>query len=230
MTQPERTLGRHRDIPHLRNFWKANVAAGSAADYEHALVALPDLTVGAASGTAGFAASDLMHVKRALLIPEAAITGATAHYFTWQLNWYRAGVAPVSTTLNNGAVTGTGVQTVTLTAITNIVPGMVLTFSGGTAENVMVTAVNYANKTVTAAFTISHADSTNVLTPPLASVAFITGTNASKWVPIQLSGLANAPLKPGDVVTLARVSNDATGLASPAVQCVLELSPYSPAN
>jgi hypothetical protein len=225
MSQPERELGRHWDIFRGVALSIAAAAAGSAADYEHPIFTVPDLTAGAPSGTAGTLPQNQLRIARALIVPEAAITGVATNYFTWQLNQYRAGAVLVNTTLSSSVVAGAGVV-VTPASITNIVPGMMLTFQGGTAETVMVLSVNYAAGTFTCNLANNHASASGLVNPPVtATVAFVSGTNASKFVPIQLAGIPNAILLPKDVVTIARVSSNATGLASPAATALLELTP-----
>ncbi len=108
-----------------------------------------------------------------------------------------------------------GVNTTSATSITpgshsftpasmyGILVGSQLTFSGGTgtAETVTVTAVT--NTTATATFANSHSGGYT-----------ITRTDGKYF---ELQG--------GDVLTLLRLSNDATGLASPAGNCYFEFNP-----
>lgn len=224
MTKPYTELGRHLDMFRGVALSIAAAGAGSGSDYEHPLFTVPDLTQGVPSGLSGALPQNQLRIARAIIVPEAAIAGVATNNFTWQLNQYRAGAVLVNTTLN-GAVSAGANVTVTPTSIANIVPGMMLTFSGGTPETAMVQSVNYAAGTFVCNLVNGHANGSALVSPPVtSSVTFASGTNATKFVPIQLAAIPNAILLPKDVVTIARVSAG-TGLASPAATVLLELTP-----
>jgi len=86
-----RVLGAKRDLPQLQSLRVANTAAGGS--YEHALMALPDLTVGAPAGTAGFMPVNRLTIRHIHIIFEAAVNGAATNYFTINIRQWRNGAA-----------------------------------------------------------------------------------------------------------------------------------------
>lgn len=124
-------------------------------------------------------------------------------------------------------ITAAGLQSYTPASMANIVVGTLLVISGGTgtAETVTVSAVTTTSFTAT--FANAHSVNFTIQSAPLASVTYASGTNETALVPHQLAIpilTANA-LQPGDIVTLARVSSNSTGLASPAFTVELDLVP-----
>lgn len=359
MARPDTWLGKHRDVPIVPTCYVPAGTAGSANDFEHTLFALPILAQGATSGSVSELPVNSQNVRFVLLTPEANLTGAATNNFTFNVWQKRNGAIlvnttqlQVSTTSSTTITAGNGVV-VTPAAMTNIVVGSVLYFSGGTgtAEYVTVTATtgstftaNFVNghsssytivngviagggvvvsatsmtniyvgsqlsisggtgtaetitvsavtpSTFTATFANSHAGAYTITSAPLATVAYATtsssttitagvnvvtpasmasiyigsqlnfsgGTGSAETVvvtavtsttftatfvnghsggyaiaiselalvPHQLNVIVNSAqaLLPGDIVTLARVSSNSTGLASPALHAELDLVP-----
>lgn len=213
----DRSQGRHTEAPQLESInLNAGAASGSGADYEHVITAIPDLTQGASAGSVGAVAIDRMFARFVQFIFEATVTGVVTNNVTYNINQRRGGSLLVNTTINNGSTVNAGSQVaVVLTSMTNVVPGMMLTFAGGTAENAMVQSCNYATNTIIVNLANNHNNATAVTSTPLATITFASGTNATAYKPIQLACLPNE-LAPGDVLTIQRVSNG-TGLATPAL-------------
>lgn len=209
-----RALGRNRDVPQLEAYSGVAVAAGSAADFEHVITTIPDLTSGAPSGAVGDIASNSMRIRFATLTFEAAITGAATNNCTFNFRQYRGG-SLVATTTASTAVGAAGSVTITPASMAGIFVGQTLAISGGTgtAENVVVTAVT--STTFTAVFANTHSGTYNIVQAPLATITFASGTNAAAWTPIQFTALQNI-VKAGDVITIQRASSNATGLATTA--------------
>lgn len=222
MARQDRALGRHTDEPQLESInLNAGAAVGAGADYEHVITAVPNLAQGAPSGTAGLAALNRMFVRWVQIVAEAAITGVATNNVTYNINQRRNGALLVNTTINNGVAVGPGSQVaVILTSVANIIPGMMLTFAGGTAENAQVQSVNAATNTVIVNLANAHNNATAVTSAPLATITFAAGVNAVAFSPIQLACVPNEIL-PGDVLTIQRFTNG-TGLATPALTVSLE--------
>lgn len=214
----------NRDLPQIEGInLNAQAGAGSGADYEHAIVALTNLRQGAASGTAGMQADNSMVIRWCMLTWEAALTGVATNNVTLNFLQRRGGSLLTSTT-SSTAVAAAGSATITVGAsgAVNCYVGQYLNISGGvgTAETVVVTAYNAALNTITANFANTHSGTYNVVAAPLATITYASGTNDSAWISRQIAALPNV-IKPGDVVTLQRVSNG-TGLATPAVTVEVE--------
>jgi hypothetical protein len=218
-----RSDGIRRDIPLGPGIYVGAAAAGSSSDYEHVVGALVSLTSLAASGTAGDMPLNAMTVRAIIWTPEAALTGAATHNFTWQLLQKRAGALLVNTSTST-AVASAGVATITPSSMTNIVVGASLVVdSGASQETVVVTATTAT--TFTATFANTHSSTWNIVSAPLASVTYASGTNESALVPHQLKALTPNKILPGDILTFARVSSDSTGLASPALKVDIDWVP-----
>jgi len=209
-------LGLHRDFPLGSPVLIPSASAGSASDYEHVLFAVPDLTKLAGTGQAGALPLDALRMRLVRWTTETTLTGAATNNFSWQILHKRAGVLLVSTTTAT-AVGSAGSVTITPEAMTNIFVGTALLVdTGASAETVYVTAVTAT--TFTAVFATTHSGTWNVVSAPLASVTYASGTNETALVPHEIATTytANA-IHPKDIITFARVSSNATGLASPAV-------------
>jgi hypothetical protein len=217
--------GLHRDMPlSPAGFLVAAAAAGSASDYEHVLAVVPDLTKLAGSGQAGDLPLNAMALRMVMLVPEANLTGVVAHNFTWNVLQKRGAALLVNTTTST-AVASPGSVAITPGAMTNIFVGtQLLVDSGASAETVVVTAVTAT--TFTATFANTHSSTWNVVSAPLASVAYnLTSVTETALTPHQIAALKPNILLPGDIITFQRVSNDSTGLASPAVTVQLDWAP-----
>src|SRR6266704_1289104 len=219
-----KALRGNRDLPQMEAVTLAASAAGTGTDYEHGITNVPNLRQSAPSGTAGMQADNTMSVRWFSLLPEAAITGAVTNNYTMKLMQRRAGVVLTSTT-SSTAVAGAG-TTVTLTTAAagaaNCYVGQSLDLTGGTgtAETIIVTAVVDTTH-ITAYFVNTHSGTYTLTSTPLAQVTYASGTNDAAWVARQLPYLVNI-VKPGDTLTVARVSSNATGLASPVYTAVVE--------
>lgn len=180
MAQLSESLGLHRDIPLGVTRFVASAAAGSAADYEHVLAVITDLTKLAGSGQAGDLPLNPMMVRAVIWVVEATLTGAVTNNFTWQVLQKRAGALLVNTTTTT-AVGAPGSVTITPAAMTNIFLGtQLLVDTGASAETVVVTAVT--STTFTATFANTHSSTWNVVSAPLASVAYTTTSSATTVV------------------------------------------------
>lgn len=223
MAQLNEFLGVHRDIPLGGTRYVANAAAGSAADYEHVLDILTDLTKLAGSGQAGILPLNAMTVRAVLWCVEATLTGAATNNFSWQVFQKRAGALLVNTN-SSTAVASTGVATVTPASMSNISVGtQLLVDTGASQETVTVSAVTAT--TFTANFAQTHSGTWNIVSPPLVSVTYASGTNDTALVPRQTTALVPNVLVAGDILTFKRVSSNATGLASPAVTVKVDWAP-----
>lgn len=223
MAQLSKSDGLHRDVPLGATRFVANAAAGSGADYEHILVVLPDLTKMAGPGQKGILPLNAMEVRQIIWVTEAVLTGAATNNFAWQVLQKRAGALLVSTTTAT-AVGAPGSVTVTPAAMTNIFAGTQLLVDVGAAqETVVVTATT--STTFTATFANTHSGTWNVVSAPLASVTYASGTNEAALVPRQIAALAPNVILPGDILTFKRVSSNATGLASPAATVQIDWAP-----
>ncbi|HEY7416955.1 MAG TPA: hypothetical protein VH593_17345, partial [Ktedonobacteraceae bacterium] len=83
-----------------------------------------------------------------------------------------------------------------------------------------------SSTTFSAVFANSHSGTYNIAQSALASVAFKNGTNASAYT----ATTYNIPrstniILGGDVITIQRVSNDSTGLATPAFKAIIDWAP-----
>jgi hypothetical protein len=133
---------------------------------------------------------------------------------------------PVNTVTVTTAITAT-TMAVPLVSMSNVVPGMSLNIAagGGTAETVVVQSVTAT--TFTATFTSTHTTGTVVTSTPLATITYSATTvisqamNAVLFNPVQINNI----VMPGDVVTINRNANNATGLITPQVAWELELVP-----
>lgn len=223
MARFARALGRNRDIPQIEAYSGAAVAAGSAADFEHAITTIPDLTAGAPSGASGDIASNAMRIRFLSLTFEAAITGQATNNCTFNFRQYRGG-SLVATTTASTTVSAAGSATITPGSMAAIFVGQTLAISGGTgtAESVVVTAVT--STTFTTVFANTHSGTYNIVQAPLATITFASGTNAAAWTPIQFAALNNI-VQHGDVITIQRASSNATGLATTAYLAQAEWTP-----
>ena len=210
-----RILGSGFDLPQIEALSVA--AAGATADYEHPLLVVPDLTVGAPTGEAGNMPSNDLYIRNLLLTTEAAITGAATNNCLLGFRQYRAGsVVNQINTQNTGAIS-TGSQTVTPvtgTLMAGIKVGTVLHIAagGGTAEDVKVTAVSYSAGTFTATFGFTHNANTAITGVYLAAVWYDgSGVTEAAFTTHQLTPLPNQFL-PGDVLTFRHL-HYGTGLS-----------------
>lgn len=212
-----------RDLPQMESVSIVAATAGSGTDFENIIVSLPKLAQGAPSGTAGEQGDNTMVVRWFNLTWAAGVTGANTNTATIQLNQRRGGALLVNTT-SSTAVAAAGSATITVGAsgAVNCYVGQYLNISGGTGtpETVVVTAYNAATNTITANFANTHSSTYNVVSTPLASVTYVSGTNDSAFAPRQVAALANV-IKPGDALTVSRVSAG-TGLATPAGEAQIE--------
>jgi len=216
-------LGLHRDYPlGFPAFYVPSAAAGSAADYEHILGVVPDLTLTGGSGQAGALPLNDLRARLVNIITEATLTGAATNNFSWQVLQKRAGALLVNTTTAT-AVSVAGVTVITPAAMTNIVVGTALLVdTGASAETVVVEAIT--STTFTATFANTHSSTWNVVSAPLISVTYASGTNETALVPHEIVTQYTAnSIHPGDIITFKRVSSNSTGLASPAVTVQLDL-------
>lgn len=215
MARLNRELGRNRDIPQLEATRFLAASAGSATDFENVLGMVPDLTVGAPSGVSFMGTSNnTMSIRNIGITWEAAITGAATNNFTMNVNQYRAGALVVNTT--SATTITAGVNVVTPASMAGIYSGQALYFSAGTGAAETVYVYNVTSTTFTALFANGHSSSYTITTPALASITYASGTNASKWVPVTLTLTQKTNfIQKNDVLTIARVSSNSTGLASP---------------
>lgn len=219
-----KALGRNKDIPQLEHCTGAAASAGTGSDFEHIIAVVPDLTVGATSGSVGDLPSNTMSIRNLTLTFEAAITGAATNNCTFNLRQYRGG-SIVATTTATTAVTGAGSATITPASMAGIFVGQTLAISGGTgtAENVVVTAIT--STTFSAVFANTHSGTYNIAQAPLATTTFASGTNAAAYTPISFNiPRGSNTCKGGDVITIQRVSNG-TGLASTAFVAAIDWVP-----
>lgn len=210
-----KALGRNKDIPQLESYAGAAASAGTGSDFEHIIAVVPDLSVGATSGSVGDLPNNTMSIRNITLTFEAAITGAATNNCTFNVRQYRGG-SIVATTTATTAVTGAGSATITPASMAGIFVGQTLAISGGTgtAENVVVTAVT--STTFSAIFANTHSGTYNIAQAPIATITFGNGTNAAAYTPITLTAPRTSNYcRGGDVITIQRVSNG-SGLASTA--------------
>jgi hypothetical protein len=222
-----RALGSNRDLPQVESFYSASAAAGTGTDYEHPILVIPDLTkLLIPSGSAGDQPYNDLYVRSLMITPEAAVTGAATNNYLWGFRQYRAGsvINQINTT-NTGSIS-TGAQTVTPatgTLMQYIAVGTVLHIAagGGTAEDVIVTAVTSA--TFTATFGFTHTAGTAITGVYLAATWYNGGTvTEAAYTTRQYTPIPNQFL-PGDVLTFRRISYG-TGLSggSPNVTAIAE--------
>jgi septal ring-binding cell division protein DamX len=217
-------LGLNRDLPLGGTRFVASASAGSGADYEHILAVVPDLTKLAGSGEVGSLPLNAMTVREVIWCAEANLTGQATNFFTWQVLQKRAGALLVNTTTTT-AVGAPGAVTITPAAMTNIAVGtQLLVDVGASAETIVVTVVTAT--TFTATFANTHSGTWNVVSAPLASVAYSSApVTETALVPRQVAALAPNVIASGDIITFKRVSSNATGLASPALTVQLDWAP-----
>ncbi len=227
MASLEKSMGRNHDVPQLETLRFAAASAGSAADFEPVIVPLTDLTVGAPAGTNMMGTTNnSMYVRNITLTWEAALTGAATNNFTINVNQYRGAALLVNTASATTITAGT--RTVTPTTMANIFVGTQLVFSGGTGATETVTVLAVTATTFDATFANGHSGGYALTSAPLATITYGNGTNDAKWVQRALTVQKVNFIKGGDVLTLARVSSNATGLASPAGGVVIDWVPSSP--
>lgn len=220
MARMTKELGRNRDLPQLEILGFAAATAGTGTDFESMLVALPDLTVGAPSGTNLIGTSNnTMYVRNISLTWGANVTGAATNNFTLNINQYRGGALLVNTTSSTTVVAST--MAVTPASMANIFVGTQLIFSGGTGATETVTVLSVTATTFTATFANGHSGAYAITSAPLATVTYASGTNDTKWTPRTLTVQKVNEVRKGDVITVARVSAG-TGLASPVGMVVLD--------
>lgn len=220
-----RILGSRQDIPFVEG---ANFAAVTATtDYEHPILVIPDLTVGASTGAASMYAGNDLYLRYLSIVPESSITGAATNNCILGFRQYRAGAAlNLISMQNTGAITaGSGVVVTpkTGTLNKNIQIGTILHIAagGGTAEDVIVTARTAT--TFTATFAYNHNASTAITGTYLAAVWYNgSGVTETAYTAHQLTPIANQFL-PGDVLTFQHI-HYGTGLSGgpPAVTVLAE--------
>lgn len=214
-------LGLNRDLSWPPCTSIAAAAAGSAADYEHAVFVVPNLVATAGSGQAGDEPLAALDLRLLNLVPEAAVTGQATHFYTWQLWHKRAGAVLVNTTAPTTITAST--MAVTPASMANIQPGTQLVLSAGTGATETVTVLSVTATTFTATFANGHSGAYTIVSAPLVSLAYSSGAvTETALVPHQFTVPSGTVLLPGDVITLARVSSDSTGLASPAALVALD--------
>lgn len=213
MAQLYKALGRNREFPQLESVGVASSAVN--VNFEHPIAMVPNLASVAGSGNSGFVQPSAMHLREIYLIAEAALTGANTNTVTLNILQKRGGAILVNTT-SSTAVSAAGSVVITPASMANITVNSILSITGGTgtAENVTVSAVTPT--TFTATFANTHSGTYNIQSVPLASIAFVSGTNLATLVPTLLKPLANNTILPGDVITVQTV-NAGTGLATPAM-------------
>ena len=220
MSRLVKALGRNRDLPQLESI---SIAAdgGATTDYEHIIAVVPDLSKIMPAGTAGQVPINSMSIRELYLTFETTLTGAAASV-AYALKVRRAGNPPINTTATT-AVGAAGAATITPASMANILLGSSIDVSGGTgtAETVVVDAVTPT--TFTAVFANTHSGTYNLVSTPIASVTFGSGTNATAWVPFLVKPGANANnlLQPGDVLTLAR-THTSTGQTAGAMLATVD--------
>lgn len=214
--------GLHRDVPIGPSVRLPAATAGSATDYESVLFVVPDLTKLAGSGQAGALPLNALRARLVNITTEANLTGAATNNFSWQLLHKRAGALLINTNTST-AVASAGSVAITPASMANIVVGTpLLVDAAGNAETVVVTAVT--STTFTATFAQTHSSTWTIVSAPLASVTYASGTNETALTPHEIATTytPNA-LLPGDILTFKRVSSNSTGLASPAVTVQVDL-------
>lgn len=223
MAQVEKVLGRRRDLPMWESInLNSSSAGGVSTDYEHVICWIPVLT--APSGLSGDLPINAQNVRSVSIVFEAAVTGANTNNFTLNILQRRGGALLVNT--NSASTVTAGSFTVTPASMANIVVGSQLVFSGGTGATETVTVSAVTPTTFTATFANGHSGAYTIVSAPFASITYASGTNEVAFVPHQFNvPVTNANmLKPGDCVTIQRVSNG-TGLASPPLTVGVDLVP-----
>ena len=224
-----KSMGRHVDIPQVIIHRLPAAAAGTGADYEIVLASIPDLSLLPGSNK-GNLASNRIGIRAIQLIPEANLTGNATHSFYWALRQWRGGALVQQVSTTSATTITAGSMAVTPASMTNISVGQLLTLSGGTGatETVTVTSV-VPGVSFTATFVNGHSGAYLIQSANLASINYnATSVTETAYKPHQLPDPTNniavisTAVLPGDVLTLQRVSSDATGLASPAVSVSLE--------
>lgn len=213
-------LGLNRDLPIVAGDMFAGAGAGSGSDYEHPVLALPQLSALVGTGEVGDNPINAISPRLVTLVPEANVVGAATNNYTWNILHRRAGALLVSTNAPT-TIGGAGVATVTPASMVNIVPGAQLVFSGGSGAAETVTVLSTTATTFSANFANGHSGGYTITSAPLATVTYANGTNETAYVPHQFTLPAGVVLLPGDILTLQRVTNG-TGLASPAVYTQVE--------
>lgn len=221
-----RILGSRQDIPF--SVAEQFPAVSATTDYEHSILAIPNIAQGASTGSASMYPVNDLYIRSLMLTPEASITGAATNNCILGFRQYRAG-SPLNliNTQNTGSITAGSrtVTPVTGTLMVGIQVGTVLHIAagGGTAEDVIVTAVSYTAGTFTATFGFSHNANTAITGTYLASVWYNgSGVTEAAYTTHQLTPLANQFL-PGDVLTFQHI-HYGTGLSGgpPAVSVFAE--------
>src|SRR5713101_5414909 len=175
-----RLIGRNRDLPQLETYQGAAVSAGSSSDFEHVIATVPDLTYLASTGMAGDIPLNTMSVRFCVLAFEATLTGANTNYCTFNFQQRRAGALLVNTTAST-AVASAGSVVITPASMANIAGGVPLNISGGTGTAETIIPYNITPTTFTANFANTHSGTYNIISAPLASIIFVSGTNASAY-------------------------------------------------
>jgi hypothetical protein len=217
-------LGLRRDVPLGTSRFVAGAAAGSAADYEHILAIVPDLTKLAGSGQVGDLPLNAMALRVVSWVTEANLTGQATNYFTWNVLQKRGGALLVNTNTST-AVGAAGAATITPASMANISVGTsLLVDTGASQETVVVTAVTAT--TFTATFANTHSSTWNIVSSPLVSVTYSSApVTETALTPRQTAALVPNVLLGGDILTFKRVSSNATGLASPALTVQIDWAP-----
>lgn len=220
------------------NVWRAGVLQGCIASYSMAVAGLTLGTAVAAGdlGTAktvtpsamtGIVEGMALGVDSSTSFEVVIATKVTATTFTAIFTKTHATNAAVTSVLvpmlgipmvlakaaktdsGSSTVGSAGAATITPTSMLGIHVGDTLQVdSGGSQELVVVTAV--AATTFTATFANTHSAGFAIVTSKLAN---------------QAPGSYGFDLQPGDVVSYQRISNNVTGLATPALQVLLDLVP-----
>ena len=210
----------NKDTPQLESInLNALAGAGSGSDYEHVIVALPNLGQGAPSGLSGAIAQNAMFIRWVGLTFEATLTGATTNNVTYNVLQRRTGNLLVNTTSATTIVAGT--QAVTPASMANIYPNTKLVLSGGTGATETVVVSSVTGTTFTATFVNGHSGGYTITAAPLATITYASGVSSAAFVQTQLAANSGNVVLGGDVLTLQRVSNG-TGLATPSLTVTLD--------
>ncbi|GAC1589074.1 MAG: hypothetical protein NVS4B1_33400 [Ktedonobacteraceae bacterium] len=206
----------NKDTPQLEGInLNAASATGTGADYEHPMIALPNLGQGAPTNTAGAVAQNAMTIRWMLLEFEAVVTGVATNNVTYNLLQRRLGLLLVNAVTSATTIVA-GTQAVVPSSMANIYVNSKLVLSGGTGATETVTVASTTATSFTATFVNGHSGAYAINSAPLATTTFGAGTNAVAYQPIQLAVNAGNVILGGDSVSIQRLTNG-TGIATPAL-------------
>ncbi len=206
------------------NFWQKRAGAILVSTSSSTTVTASTMAVTPASMSNIYVGSQLIFAggtgaTETVTVASLTPTTFTATFANGHSGGYTITSAPLATatytTTSSSTTITASTMAVTPASMASIYVGSQLTLSGGTgsAETVVVTSVT--STTFTATFANGH------------SGAYVIAIAEVALVPHQFNVLVNnaQALLPGDIVTIARLSNNATGLASPALTVILDLVP-----